>query len=286
MKHLKYIYLIPLLMLLLQACGSKQSEQIAEEEAEEAEIQREDSLIRTQDNPTEDEIEALTDSAKQERQRALMEKYDGMHIYVSKSHMRLYVLDKTDSVLFTCGIACGIRRGNKQAKGDYRTPEGNFHISGIFNSTDWVHRTRDGRSVKGCYGPHFLRLATGRLGGIGIHGTNSPRSIGKRASEGCIRVLSENIVTIYKNYAYQGMPVTVGDENAPLPQFRGMPQETPKQETKAAKDSTTRHSAPEHSAEHATHERTENNAPAHPKHAESHTEEHRQRTEAAESLWD
>ena len=36
MKHLKYIYLIPLLMLLLQACGSKQSEQIAEEEAEEA----------------------------------------------------------------------------------------------------------------------------------------------------------------------------------------------------------------------------------------------------------
>ena len=273
-------------MLLLQACGSKQSEQIAEEEAEEAEIQREDSLIRTQDNPTEDEIEALTDSAKQERQRALMEKYDGMHIYVSKSHMRLYVLDKTDSVLFTCGIACGIRRGNKQAKGDYRTPEGNFHISGIFNSTDWVHRTRDGRSVKGCYGPHFLRLATGRLGGIGIHGTNSPRSIGKRASEGCIRVLSENIVTIYKNYAYQGMPVTVGDENAPLPQFRGMPQETPKQETKAAKDSTTRHSAPEHSAEHATHERTENNAPAHPKHAESHTEEHRQRTEAVDSLWD
>ena len=85
-----------------------------------------------------------------------------------------------------------------------------------------VHRTRDGRSVKGCYGPHFLRLATGRLGGIGIHGTNAPGSIGKRASEGCIRVNSANIVILYDNYAYNGMPVTVSAEGAPLPAFKGL----------------------------------------------------------------
>lgn len=73
MKHLKYICLIPLLVLLLSACGKKQASMLAEIEEKETEIQREDSLIRTQDNPTEEEIEALTDSAKQEKQRALME---------------------------------------------------------------------------------------------------------------------------------------------------------------------------------------------------------------------
>ena len=184
----------------------------------------EDSVLQQMANegPTEDEIAALTDSAKQEKPKALDEKYRGLHIYVSKTTMHLYVLDANDSVLFNCGIACGLRRGNKTAKGDYRTPEGKFHISGMFNSTDWVHRTRDGRAVKGCYGPHFLRLATGRLGGIGIHGTNSPRSIGKRASEGCIRVNSANIITLFNEYAYSGMPVEVSAEGAPLPAFKGL----------------------------------------------------------------
>ena len=67
--------------------------------------------------------------------------------------------------------------------GDYRTPEGVFKIVGIYESTDWVHKTHDGRMVKGCYGPYYLSLKTPQFTGIGIHGTNAPRSIGKRASE-------------------------------------------------------------------------------------------------------
>lgn len=203
------------------ACGSKSQSDVVCDDSTQV---TEDSVLQQMANegPTEDEIAALTDSAKQEKPKALDEKYRGLHIYVSKTTMHLYVLDANDSVLFNCGIACGLRRGNKTAKGDYRTPEGHFHISGMFNSTDWVHRTRDGRAVKGCYGPHFLRLATGRLGGIGIHGTNSPRSIGKRASEGCIRVNSANIITLFNEYAYSGMPVEVSAEGAPLPAFKGL----------------------------------------------------------------
>ena len=136
--------------------------------------------------------------------------------------MHLFVVNGNDSVVFSCGIACGIRKGDKTGKGDYRTPEGDFSISGMFNSTDWIHRTRDGRAVKGCYGPRFLRLRTGRFSGIGIHGTNAPGSIGRRASEGCIRVNSANIMTIFNNYAYEGMPVVVSGENAPLPPFKGV----------------------------------------------------------------
>lgn len=148
---------------------------------------------------------------------AVMKKRFNNYIYISKPKMRLYVLDKKDSVLFSCGIACGARRGDKTGKGDFRTPEGEFRICGIYNSTDWIHKTPDGRKVKGCYGPIFLSLATPKFTGIGIHGTNAPRSIGKRASEGCIRVNSNNILIIKEKYAFGGMQVIVSGEHERLP---------------------------------------------------------------------
>lgn len=173
-----------------------------------------------------DQVQALTavvpvDSTDLDRSY----RYHGNYIYISKPKMRLYVLNGRDSVLYSCGIACGIRRGDKREKGDYRTPEGHFTVSGIFDSTEWLHRTRSGNLVKGCYGPFFLRLATGRFSGIGIHGTNSPGSIGKRASEGCVRVNTRNIIAIKEHFAYNGMPVIISGEHERLPQFAGLGQE-------------------------------------------------------------
>lgn len=270
MRSLSYIFLI--VILCFAACGKKQS-------LNEDTMSTSDSLLNQQladAGPSEDEISSLTDTAKQEKGKALDEKYQGLHIYVSKTTMHLYVLDKNDSVLFTCGIACGLRRGNKTAKGDYKTPEGDFHISGLFNSTDWVHKTKDGRSVKGCYGPHFLRLATGRLGGIGIHGTNAPGSIGKRASEGCIRVNSTNIITLFNNYAYNGMPVTVSAEGAPLPAFKGLAAEPVK--LKAKPDDADTLSAARH--------RTSEQKTSEPLHSESQETSVRPHRELADTLFD
>ena len=252
----------------------------------------EDSVLQQMANegPTEDEIAALTDSAKQEKPKALDEKYRGLHIYVSKTTMHLYVLDANDSVLFNCGIACGLRRGNKTAKGDYRTPEGQFHISGMFNSTDWVHRTRDGRAVKGCYGPHFLRLATGRLGGIGIHGTNSPRSIGKRASDGCIRVNSANIITLFNEYAYSGMPVEVSAEGAPLPAFKGLAAPK-KDEDESVRNEPVKHEKDSLHRREASHSGAADNTESHHEHHKSadenkHKQEEMQREAEAESFFE
>lgn len=149
-------------------------------------------------------------------------KSKGTYIYISKKNMKLYVVSNADSVLFSCGIACGIRKGDKQSVGDYRTPEGRFTVCGIFNSTDWIHKTRDGRKVKGCYGPIFLSLYNGKFNGIGIHGTNAPRSIGKRASEGCIRVQTPNILIINNRYAYVGMSVYISHEKEEMPGFAGL----------------------------------------------------------------
>lgn len=208
------------LLLLLFACtANKPADPPMDDVTEEVPI------TEIPDAPAE-QIAALTDtipvdSTEMDRNY----QYDGAYIYISKSKMRLYVLSANDSVLFSCGIACGLRRGDKQEREDYRTPEGHFRISGIFESTDWIHRRKDGREVKGCYGPYFLRLATGRFSGIGIHGTNAPGSIGKRASEGCIRVNTKNIIILHDHFAYNGMPVIVSGERERLPDFEGMGEE-------------------------------------------------------------
>ena len=140
-------------------------------------------------------------------------------IYISKPELRLYVVTPDDSVLYTCRIACGAVKGHKQAKGDFRTPEGRFFISGMYDATNWVHKTRDGRMVKGCYGPLFFSVNTWPWSGIGIHGTNQPRSIGTRASEGCIRVHSDNVVVLRK-YVFERMRVVVSAEDAKTPAFK------------------------------------------------------------------
>lgn len=140
-------------------------------------------------------------------------------LYLSKPELRLYVVTPDDSVLYTCRIACGAVKGHKQAEGDFRTPEGRFYISGIYDATNWVHKTRDGRMVKGCYGPLFFSVNTRPWTGIGIHGTNQPGSIGTRASEGCIRVHSDNVVVLRK-YVFERMRVVISAEDAETPAFK------------------------------------------------------------------
>ena len=44
--------------------------------------------------------------------------------------------------------------------------------------------------------------------GIGIHGTNDPGSMGTKASNGCIRMLNEEVVEVAA-LAYKGMVVSI-----------------------------------------------------------------------------
>lgn len=213
---IKSMKLFPFLLLLFlfASCNRKQQPTtIDDDPTQEIPV---DQIV---DAPA-DQIEALTEVAVPDSTDVDFNfSHPGSYIYVSKPHMRLYVIDANDSVLFSCGIACGLRKGNKEATDDYKTPEGHFSIAGMFDSTDWIHKRKDGREVKGCYGPYFLRLRTGKFTGIGIHGTNAPGSIGRRASEGCIRVNSSNIVILHDEYAYEGMPVIVSGERERLPEF-------------------------------------------------------------------
>lgn len=143
-------------------------------------------------------------------------------LIVDKNTMKLYRFDKYGKELERVGIACARNYGNKHSKGDSRTPEGYFTITGIYDSTDWLFTNDDGYTspARGSFGPRYMRIAPQ----IGIHGTSSPGSIGGRRSHGCIRMTNDNIMRIHK-LCETGMPVIVspGPKDMAVNQREGRP---------------------------------------------------------------
>ena len=128
-----------------------------------------------------------------------------------KTALELRVYEQ-DSLVDSFEIACGKYKGNKLQKGDCKTPEGEFTICKIHDSSAWKHDFKDGEGlIDGAYGPFFFRLQGDSLEadvGIGIHGTHLPQSIGSRSTEGCIRLKNEDIIKLY-GYVYVGMRVII-----------------------------------------------------------------------------
>lgn len=143
-------------------------------------------------------------------------------IVISKKDLVLSVYDRNaqgDTVIVAQFPCCmGKNKGNKQKRGDMRTPESPagkpFKITMIQDASAWKHDFHDGRGNIKAYGHWFLRLETPGHRGIGIHGsTNNENTVPGRASEGCIRLLDKDIITLKEHFAYVGMPVTVQGEN-------------------------------------------------------------------------
>ena len=138
-------------------------------------------------------------------------KNDRYNIRVSKSEYTL-TLYKGNEFVKSYPIAVGRNPGDKQRVGDNRTPTGNFKIVSIENASKWTHDFRDGKgTIKGAYGPWFLRLDAKGWKGIGIHGTHDPDSRGTMATEGCIRLSNEDIAEL-KTFAYKNMPVVIRED--------------------------------------------------------------------------
>ena len=105
--------------------------------------------------------------------------------------------------------AVGQNKGPKEEEGDLKTPEGVFTISVIENSAKWTHDFGDGYGKRqGAYGPWFIRLKTPKFTGIGIHGTCFPESIGRRSSEGCVRLRNEDVTKLV-SYVRRGDRVII-----------------------------------------------------------------------------
>lgn len=149
--------------------------------------------------------------------------YDGLYgeakylIHIHKKGFQLDLFEKgKQDPIRTYGIAVAKYDGDKQRTGDNRTPTswGNvvaipssykgavvgvssskipFRVEEIVDASSWSHDFGDGKGViEKAYGPWFISLDTG-WDGIGIHGTHDSKSIGTKASEGCIRLKNEDV---------------------------------------------------------------------------------------------
>lgn len=114
-------------------------------------------------------------------------------------------------------------------KGDriwmFRTPRGRHEVldrivDPVWTKPDWAF-VEEGRKIPAPNAPE--RKVRGKLGkyaldlggGILIHGTDDPKSIGKRASHGCIRLPNEMLAVVYKAAA-PGTPVYIFDSAPPV----------------------------------------------------------------------
>lgn len=141
-------------------------------------------------------------------------KNDKSYIYIKKSAFMLYYIDNEGKQVFSSGCALGKNPGQKEKEGDMKTPAGTFYVDEILDASYWTHDFGDGKGeIKGAYGPWFISINTdemskGKWGGIGIHGTHDPASIGTRASEGCIR-LENSQVEVLKKLVSVGTKVVI-----------------------------------------------------------------------------
>ena len=146
-------------------------------------------------------------------------------IVVSKKDLTLSVYEASgNDTIRIAGFDCclGKNFGDKQKRGDMKTPESTLHnpfkIKSIENSSWWTHDFGDGRGSIKAYGKWFMRLSSPYTG-IGIHGsTNNENSVPGRQSEGCIRLRDKDIETLKSDYAFVGMKVIVkGEDEGNLP---------------------------------------------------------------------
>ena len=141
---------------------------------------------------------------------------DNCFIVIDKPalHLSVYENQEGDTVLLARYPVCmGKNYGQKQKQGDMKTPECTFDnpftITEIKPASSWTHDFGDGRGAILAYGNWFMRLKTGH-NGIGIHGsTNNESSVPGRGSEGCIRLLNDDLDELKANYAFVGMKVII-----------------------------------------------------------------------------
>lgn len=131
-------------------------------------------------------------------------------VVVDKSSMYVVLFDRYGRVQKSYKMACARNYGSKHARGDCRTPEGFFSAEGIYDSTDWLYTDDNGYTspTRGVYGPRFIRVKNPATNSVGIHGTNAPGSLGRRASHGCVRLRNSDIVDLVK-YVRPGMTIIV-----------------------------------------------------------------------------
>ena len=144
---------------------------------------------------------------------------EGLLITVDVSTNQLYVF-RDGSLVHTTDVATGsdkILRARDRIWW-FRTPRGLHRVVGrikdpVWTKPDWAF-LEEGKRIPPPDSPK--RLVRGKLGkyaldlggGVLLHGTDDPKSIGKKASHGCIRLRDDAIAFLYRE-AEVGTPVYI-----------------------------------------------------------------------------
>lgn len=176
------------------------------------EVKKEDNIVIVNEGDTLDVIRPDTATIYSE-----VVNKNNCFILISKPEYRLYVCEVVDGDTIKrvhYPVCVGKAKGQKQKKGDMKTPECTFEnpfsITEIVDASKWTHDFGDGRGSILSYGNWFMRLKTPGHSGIGIHGsTNNESSVPGRGSEGCIRLRDDDLIQLKENYAFVGMRVVI-----------------------------------------------------------------------------
>lgn len=176
------------------------------------EVKQEDNIVIVNEGDTLDVIRPDTATIYSE-----VVNKNNCFILISKPEYRLYVCEVVDGDTIKrvhYPVCVGKAKGQKQKKGDMKTPESTFEkpfsITEIVDASKWTHDFGDGRGSILSYGHWFMRLKTPGHSGIGIHGsTNNESSVPGRGSEGCIRLRDDDLIQLKENYAFVGMKVVI-----------------------------------------------------------------------------
>ena len=130
----------------------------------------------------------------------------GKIVVIHQKQFRLYLFDR-DQGINDYLIAVGMPQ--------YPTPNGRFHITYKEKNPTWLPTSewaKDKRGVPQPPGPdnplggYWMDLG----GGIGIHATPFPKSLGEQASHGCIRMAPDDAAALF-NEIKVGTPVFIVD---------------------------------------------------------------------------
>ncbi len=124
---------------------------------------------------------------------------------VDRGHFRLRLFKRLVMVK-SYGIAVG-RAGLQTPAGLYHVQEREVNPSWHVPNSSWAGSLAGQTIPPGPNDPLVARWL-GLGGGIGIHGTNEPFSIGSAASHGCIRMLPSDVIALYPRVPL-GTPVFI-----------------------------------------------------------------------------
>lgn len=136
-------------------------------------------------------------------------------IKIDKNRLMLYLYKGQDTVLKSYPVSIGKGVGQKNPRTDLITPTGIFKIWRVVeDATQLVFDPKwfnePGEPQKGAYGAKLISFYNPWQ--ITIHGTNSPRSIGKRVTRGCVRLRNKDIIELC-SYVKPGMRLWIVEKS-------------------------------------------------------------------------